>query len=118
VRTAIILLALSGCAAPACRPVVERVTVPAVERVVTVPDSRGPDALIAEYASLQLQERKLVAHTGPGHIHALIKLNNAARSAMKPVSASGHVATNAEMQRAIDALGSLRAYLAAQKVTP
>jgi hypothetical protein len=115
---ALILLALGGCASPACRPVVEHVQTPAIEHVVLVPDTRGPDVLISDYAKLQEAERKLVGHTGPEHIHQIIQLNNVARTAMKPIAASDHIATPAEMQSAIVALGSLRAYLAAQKVAP
>jgi hypothetical protein len=115
-RVLVSFLALGGCAAPACHPVVERIEVPAVERLVTVPDSRGPNALIAEYTRIQSQERYFILHTGPKHLRALVPLDKAAHDAMRPVAVSDHVATAAEMQRAVDALGSLQAYLSTQKV--
>lgn len=115
-RAAVLLIALAGCAAPACRPMIEHIPAPAVEHVVTTPDTRGPDALIAEYAAIQRAEKGFVVRTGPGHIHKLIALDKAARAAMAPIAASNHVATPAEMRRAVGALGELRAFLSTQKM--
>jgi hypothetical protein len=115
-RVVIPLIALGGCAAPACRPVVEHVVTPSVEHIVALPDTRGPDALIAEYASIRRDERAYILRAGPGHLRSLIPLDKAAHSAMAPIAASNHVATPAEMQRAIAALGQLRAYLSTPKV--
>jgi hypothetical protein len=116
VKPAVLLIVLAGCAAPACRPMIEHVSVPAVEHVVPTPDTRGPDALIAEYAAIQRAEKRFVTHTGPGHIHKLIALDKTARAAMSPIAASDHVATPAEMQRAVAVLGELRAFLSTPKV--
>jgi hypothetical protein len=95
--------------------VVERIMVPAIEHAAPAPDTRGPDALIAEYAAIRKAERGFVSHTGAGHIHTLIALNKLARKAMAPIAASDHIATPDEMQSAVAALGALRAYLGAKQ---
>jgi hypothetical protein len=54
-------------------------------------------------------EKPLVVKSKAPTIDCLITLDAAARAAFAPIEQEGHRATKAEITKAIDALGSLRA---------
>jgi hypothetical protein len=104
------LLLLAGCAAPACKQVtVTETKTVTVNKYIVVHDRPSHSILLNDYAQTLASEKPLVVKSKAPTINCLIQLDASARSAFEPLYAHNHKATPAEMKRAIDALGVLRA---------
>jgi hypothetical protein len=108
------LLALAGCAATACKvvgPVADsQPDAPVVEHIIVV-DAPPATALLGTYADAVTRERRIVPRAKASTIYRIIALDAAARKALAPIRRRHHVATAAESEKAVTAVGTLENYV-------
>jgi fructosamine-3-kinase len=105
------LLLLAACAAPAAKTVtVTETKTVVVNKYIIIHERRPHSVLLNDYAQTLTAEKPIVAKSKAPAIDHLYKLHTAARAAFEPIQDPYHKATPAELTRAIDALGAMRAF--------
>ena len=109
---------LAACAAPVCKQAAQlpqqQPQIEVVTRVVIIHERPVHAALLHDYAQALRSEQPVVLHAKAPVINQLIHLDGAAKSAFVPLEKPSHIATQAEIDKAVAALGAVQSYIQAK----